>query len=126
MGGLGSLFPRSVAQLTGVFVAGIVGFGTDSDLFVAIPLGVFAGSFTALVLYFSDDRPVRRRRIVRREPARREPPRYREPQPYREAPVYREAPSWSDANEQQTWREPPRQPRQQFGKKPSPRQAGWR
>ena len=120
MGGLGSFFPRSVAQLTGVVVAGIVGFGTDSDLFVAIPLGVFAGSFTALVLYFSDDRPAPRRRAVRRKPPRREPPRYREPPPYRE--------TWSDydSREQQTWREPPRQPRQQFGKKPSPRQAGWR
>ena len=99
----------------GVVVAGIVGFGTDSDLFVAIPLGVFAGSFTALVLYFADARPAPRRRVERRKPRRPEPRPYREPSPWRDY----------EAPEQQVWREPPRQ-RQQFGKKPSPRQAGLR
>ena len=119
MGGLGSLFPRSVAQLTGVVVAGIVGFGTDSDLFVAIPLGVFAGSFTALVLYFADEHPAPRRRVVRRK-------RRRAPPPYREEHAWREPSPWRDPDPhaQQVWRA--REPRQQFGKKPSPRPAGWR
>jgi hypothetical protein len=110
MGGLGSLFPRSVAQLTGVVVAGIVGFGTDSDLFVAIPLGVFAGSFTALFLFYWDATPAPRRRVVRQKSSYREP--------------------WPDTREQQTWREPYREyghePRREFGKKTKPRPAGWR
>lgn len=61
MGGLGHLFPRSVAQLTGVLVAAIVGFGTDTDLFVAIPLGVFAGALAALFVSFSEAGESRRR-----------------------------------------------------------------
>ena len=115
MGGLGSFFPRSVAQLTGVVVSGIVGFGTDSDLFVAIPLGVFAGSFTALFLYYWDAKPAPRRKVVRRKSSYREPPSYREPR------------------EQQTWHEPYRdpyrefgqEPRREFGKKVRRRPAGW-
>ncbi|MDB5735665.1 MAG: hypothetical protein JWN16_2302, partial [Alphaproteobacteria bacterium] len=98
------------------FVAGIVGFGTDSDLFVAIPLGVFAGSFTALFLYYWDAKPAPRRRVVRQKSS------YREPSPYREA--------WRDPREQQTWSEPNRdtwhEPRREFGKKVRPRPAEWR
>ena len=41
--------PRSVAQLTGVLVTGIVAFGTDLDVYYAVPLGVFAG---ALAIFF--------------------------------------------------------------------------
>jgi hypothetical protein len=41
--------PRSVAQLTGVLVTGIVAFGTDMDVYYAVPLGVFAG---ALAMFF--------------------------------------------------------------------------
>jgi hypothetical protein len=41
--------PRSVAQLTGVLVTGIVAFGTDMDVYYAMPLGVFAG---ALAMFF--------------------------------------------------------------------------
>ena len=41
--------PRSVAQLTGVVVTGIVAFGTDLDVYYAVPLGVFAG---ALAIFF--------------------------------------------------------------------------
>jgi hypothetical protein len=57
MGGFGQFFPKSVAQLTGVIVAGIVGFGTDSDLFVAIPLGVFAGALSTLFVTMADGKP---------------------------------------------------------------------
>lgn len=56
MGGLGHFLPRNVAQLTGVIVAGIVGFGTDTDLFVAIPLGVLAGALAALFVWMSEPR----------------------------------------------------------------------
>jgi hypothetical protein len=38
-----------VAQLTGVLVTGIVAFGTDLDVYYAVPLGVFAG---ALAMFF--------------------------------------------------------------------------
>lgn len=41
--------PKSVAQLTGVLVTGIVAFGTDLDVYYAVPLGVFAG---ALAMFF--------------------------------------------------------------------------
>lgn len=41
--------PRSVAQLTGVLVTAIVAFGTDMDVYYAVPLGVFAG---ALAMFF--------------------------------------------------------------------------
>jgi hypothetical protein len=41
--------PKSVAQLTGMLVTAIVAFGTDLDVYYAIPLGVFAG---ALALFF--------------------------------------------------------------------------
>jgi hypothetical protein len=41
--------PRSVAQLTGVLVTGIVAFGTDLDVYYAVPMGVFAG---ALAMFF--------------------------------------------------------------------------
>jgi hypothetical protein len=41
--------PRSVAQLAGVLVTGIVAFGTDIEVYYAVPLGVFAG---ALAMFF--------------------------------------------------------------------------
>jgi hypothetical protein len=64
MGGLGHFLPRNVAQLTGVIVAGIVGFGTDTDLFVAIPLGVLAGALAALFVWMSDPRARLKARTV--------------------------------------------------------------
>ena len=44
-----ALLPKSVAQLTGVLVTAIVAFGTDIDVYYAVPLGVFAG---ALAIFF--------------------------------------------------------------------------
>ena len=44
-----AFFPKSVAQLTGVLVTAIVAFGTDVDVYYAVPLGVFAG---ALAIFF--------------------------------------------------------------------------
>ena len=41
--------PKSVAQLTGVVVASIVAFGTDLEVYYAVPLGVLAG---ALAMFF--------------------------------------------------------------------------
>ena len=56
MGGFWQFIPKSVAQLTGVIVAGIVAFGTDTDLFVAVPLGVFAGALATLFVSMSEQR----------------------------------------------------------------------
>ena len=44
-----AILPKSVAQLTGVLVTAIVAFGTDMDVYYAVPLGVFAG---ALAIFF--------------------------------------------------------------------------
>lgn len=44
-----AILPKSMAQLTGVLVTAIVAFGTDVDVYYAVPLGVFAG---ALAIFF--------------------------------------------------------------------------
>lgn len=80
MGGFWQFIPRSVAQLTGVIVAGIVAFGTDTDLFVAVPLGVFAGALATLFVSMSEQRfaGTRPRQPVPRDDAyRRRYERYR-------------------------------------------------
>ena len=41
--------PKSLAQLTGVIVCGIVVFGTDMDVTYAMPLGMLSG---ALAVFF--------------------------------------------------------------------------
>ena len=41
--------PRNVAQLTGMTVTAIIVFGTDMDVFWAVPFGIMAG---ALATYF--------------------------------------------------------------------------
>ena len=47
-------FPKSVAQLTGVLVTGIVAFGTDMDVYYAVPLGVFAGALAVFFVSMSE------------------------------------------------------------------------
>jgi hypothetical protein len=47
-------FPRSVAQLAGVLVTGIVAFGTDVDVYYAVPLGVFAGAVAMFFVSLSE------------------------------------------------------------------------
>ena len=49
-----ALLPKSVAQLTGVLVTGIVAFGTDLDVYYAMPLGVFAGALALFFVSFSE------------------------------------------------------------------------
>jgi hypothetical protein len=46
--------PRSVAQLTGVLVTAIVAFGTDLDVYYAVPLGVFAGALSMFFVSMSE------------------------------------------------------------------------
>jgi len=42
--------PRTIAQLTGMIVTAIVVFGSDFDVFYAMPLGVFAGALATLFI----------------------------------------------------------------------------
>ena len=51
-----------IAQLTGMVVTAIVVFGTDLDVYYAMPLGIFAGAIATLVVTLSD------RAVPRRQP----------------------------------------------------------
>jgi hypothetical protein len=75
MGGLGHFLPKNVAQMTGVIVAAIVAFGTDTDIFLAVPLGVFAGALATLFVSMSDARTAYRARWEQRSPYDRRPRR---------------------------------------------------
>jgi hypothetical protein len=54
--------PRNVAQLTGMVVTAIIVFGTDLDVYYAMPLGLFAGAlatfFVALAGYRAGPVPI--------------------------------------------------------------------
>ena len=51
---------RSVAQITGVLVTAIIVFGTDMDVFYAMPLGILAGALATFFVAIADaqQRPV--------------------------------------------------------------------
>ena len=51
-----AVLPKSVAQLTGVLVTAIVAFGTDIDVYYAVPLGVFAGAMAIFFVSLSEIR----------------------------------------------------------------------
>jgi hypothetical protein len=53
MGGFFTM-PKSVAQLTGIFVTAIVTFGTDLDLTYAMLLGVAAGALATFFVSLSE------------------------------------------------------------------------
>jgi hypothetical protein len=48
--------PKNVAQLTGMIVTAIVVFGTDLDVYYAMPLGVFAGALATFFMALADYR----------------------------------------------------------------------
>ena len=48
--------PRNVAQLTGMVVTAIVVFGTDLDVYYAMPLGLFAGALATFFVALADYR----------------------------------------------------------------------
>jgi len=54
--GMRAFVPKSVAQLTGVLVTAIVAFGTDLDVYYAMPLGVFAGALAIFFVSLSEER----------------------------------------------------------------------
>ena len=47
--------PKNVAQVTGVMVTAIIVFGTDMDVFYAMPLGIMAGALATLFVALSDE-----------------------------------------------------------------------
>ena len=49
-----AVLPKSVAQLTGVLVTAIVAFGTDLDVYYAMPLGIFAGALAVFFVSLSE------------------------------------------------------------------------
>jgi hypothetical protein len=48
--------PKNVAQFTGMIVTAIVTFGTDADVFTAVPLGIFAGMLATFFVAIDDER----------------------------------------------------------------------
>jgi hypothetical protein len=48
--------PKSVAQITGLLVTTIVVFGTDVDVFFAVPLGIMAGALATAFVAASEFR----------------------------------------------------------------------
>ncbi len=46
--------PKNVAQFTGIVVTAIIVFGTDMDVFYAMPLGIMAGALATFFVAFSD------------------------------------------------------------------------
>ena len=45
-----------LAQLTGMIVTSIVVFGTDTDVLIAIPLGILAGGLATFFMALADGR----------------------------------------------------------------------
>ena len=45
-----------VAQLTGMIVTAIVVFGTDVDVFTAVPLGILAGALATFFMALAENR----------------------------------------------------------------------
>ncbi|MBI3677318.1 MAG: hypothetical protein HY243_11965 [Proteobacteria bacterium] len=46
--------PKTVAQWTGLAVTAIIVFGCDADVFLAMPLGLFAGALATYFVALSD------------------------------------------------------------------------
>ena len=45
-----------MAQLTGIVVTAIVVFGTDADVFTAVPLGILAGALATFFVALAEKR----------------------------------------------------------------------
>jgi hypothetical protein len=54
-----------MAQLTGVLVTAIVAFGTDLDVYYAMPLGIFAGALALFFVSFSEGEDALQARVSR-------------------------------------------------------------
>src|SRR4051794_1420687 len=60
-----AVLPKSTAQLTGVLVTAIVAFGTDLDVYYAMPLGIFAGALALFFVSVSEGETALQTRMVR-------------------------------------------------------------
>jgi hypothetical protein len=58
------MLPKSVAQLTGVVVCGIVVFGTDLDVAYAMPLGILSGALAVFFVSVAEGRETVRLRAL--------------------------------------------------------------
>jgi hypothetical protein len=58
--------PKNVAQFTGMVVTAIIVFGTDMDVFYAMPLGIMAGALATLFVSLSDGRQQLAKAAIRR------------------------------------------------------------
>jgi hypothetical protein len=45
---------RNIAQVTGILVTAIVVFGSDLDVFYAMPLGIMAGALATFLVAIAD------------------------------------------------------------------------
>jgi hypothetical protein len=57
--------PQSTAQFTGVVVTAIVAFGTDMDVYYAMPLGIFAGALAVFFVSLSEGQAAFQARLAR-------------------------------------------------------------
>ena len=46
--------PKNIAQWTGLTVTSIIVLGCDTNVFIAVPLGIFAGALATLFVSLSD------------------------------------------------------------------------
>jgi hypothetical protein len=60
-----SPIPQSTAQFTGVVVTAIVAFGTDMDVYYAMPLGIFAGALAVFFVSLSEGQAAFQARLAR-------------------------------------------------------------
>jgi hypothetical protein len=58
--------PTHVAQWAGIAVTAIVVLGSDANVFIALPLGVFAGTLAAVFMALGDGKLRATKLIVRR------------------------------------------------------------
>jgi hypothetical protein len=59
--------PKNVAQFTGMVVTAIVVFGTDLDVYYAMPLGIFSGALATFFVTLSELRDKREASAVKIE-----------------------------------------------------------
>lgn len=58
--------PKSIAQLTGVIVCGIVVFGSDMDVTYAMPLGILSGALAVFFVAVAEGKQAVKLRAFRR------------------------------------------------------------
>jgi hypothetical protein len=49
--------PKNIAQWTGLTVTSIIVLGCDTNVFIAIPLGIFAGALATFFVSLAETKP---------------------------------------------------------------------